>query len=146
MDGIERFETINIILDNDAFIPLHGHDLDAGYDLRTPKDFTIKPGGSAVIDLGVHFEIPVGWYGKLESKSGLNVNHGIVSLGGIIDSGYTGSVVAKIYNFGKEPYSFKRGDKIVQIIFQPHAAPRMLQVYYFEPTERGSSGFGSTGK
>lgn len=143
---MDRFETIRIMLDDGAFLPLHAHPLDAGYDLRTPIDVTIEPGGSAVIDIGVHFEIPAGWFGNLASKSGLNVNHGIVSLGGIIDSGYTGSVVAKVYNFGKEPYTFRRGEKVVQIIFQPCATPDIVIASSFKNTERGNSGFGSTGR
>lgn len=139
-------ERMRIMLDEGAYKPLRGHADDAGLDIRTPKGFVLPAGSSAVIDTGVHCEIPKGYYGKLESKSGLNVNHGIVSLGGIIDSGFTGAIVAKIYNFGEENHEFAVGDKIVQLIIQPCETPELETVDGLDETERGNSGFGSTGR
>lgn len=137
---------MNIILDEGAFLPVRGHEADAGIDLKTPKRITIKAKSSVCIDTGVHFEIPLGYFGKLESKSGLNVNHSIVSLGGVIDSGYNGSVVAKLYNLGDEDYTFESGDKVVQMVIQPCMYPKMMVVDSFDETERGNDGFGSTGR
>ena len=137
---------IKVVLDTGAYMPEKAHEADAGYDLRTPKVIVIKPGGSEVIDTGVHMAIPEGWYGKLESKSGLNVKHDIVSLGGTIDSGFTGSIKVKLYNFGAEEYVFRRGDKVVQLILQPCGSAEMVQVDALEETERGDRGFGSTGR
>lgn len=91
-------------------------------------------------------EIPKGFYGKLESKSGLNVKHSVVSLGGVIDSGYTGSIVAKLYNLSDVDYLFEPGDKVVQIIIQPCEYPKLELTDSFEETERGNGGFGSTGR
>lgn len=126
---------------------MKAHDTDAGYDLRTPTTQFIAAHSSIVIDTGVHFNIPKGHYGKLESKSGLNVKHSIVSLGGVIDSGYTGSVKVKLYNMGGQAYVFAAGDKIVQIVFMRCDSPALKKVDEFEEeTERGSSGFGSSGK
>lgn len=125
---------------------MKAHDTDAGYDLRTPTTQFIAAHSSIVIDTGVHFNIPKGYYGKLESKSGLNVKHGIVSLGGVIDSGYTGSVVVKLYNMSGQAYVFAAGDKIVQIIFQRHISPNLVRVDELKETERGEKGFGSSGK
>ena len=137
---------MNIMLEKYAVMPVRGHAQDAGLDLRTPKAFTMPPRSSAVIKTGVHVEIPEGYYGKLESKSGLNVNHSIVCLGGIIDSGFTGEIVAKIYNLSDESYSFSQGDKIVQLLIEPCETPELVVVDSFKETERGNSGFGSTGK
>lgn len=128
------------------YIPTRGHSDDAGIDLRTPYQVTIKAGGSASIATGVGVQIPRGYFGKLESKSGLNVKHGIVSLGGVIDCGYTGEIVAKLYNLGNEDYTFNAGDKIVQMIVQPCLIDSINIVEDFEDTERGNGGFGSTGK
>lgn len=136
---------MKVILDEGAYLPCRGHLDDAGLDLRTPICVFIPKGGSATIDTGVHMEIPRGYFGKLESKSGLNVNHSIVSLGGVIDSGYTGSIKVKLYNFG-EDHIFARGDKIVQIIIQPCEYPDLEFTDHFEETERGNGGFGSTGR
>lgn len=137
---------MKIVLDKGAFEPVRGHNDDAGLDLRTPKDYFVAAGGSVVIDTGVHVEIPKGHYGKLESKSGLNVKHGVVSLGGTIDCGYTGSIVVKLYNFGEENYLFHAGDKIVQLIVVPCVIEPLEHALYLDITARGTAGFGSTGK
>lgn len=137
---------IKIVLDNGAFIPERAHEADAGYDLKTPFDTVIRPGGSAIIDTGVHIAIPMGYFGKIESKSGLNVNNGIVSCGGVIDSGYTGSIRVKLYNFGRLPYTFRTGEKIAQLIIQPCILPELIITDKLVKTDRGNKGFGSTGK
>ena len=137
---------MKIMLDEGAYMPERAHDTDAGYDLRTPKRVIVRRNDSVVIDTGVHIEIPKGYFGKLESKSGLNVNYSVVSHGGVIDSGYTGSIKAKLYNHGGQDYIFSAGDKIVQIIFHRYEAPEFELVNEFEETERGDNGFGSTGK
>lgn len=137
---------VNIILDEGAKMPSKAHYWDAGYDLHAPKKAFVPAHSDAVIDTGVHFEIPQGYYGKLESKSGLNVKSGIVCLGGVIDSGYTGSVKVKLYNLSDDDYIFDAGDKVVQIIFQPCMSPELKPVEQFADSERGEDGFGSTGK
>lgn len=137
---------MRIKLDEVACAPVRGHEADAGLDLRTPKRVVVYPNDSVTINTGVHVQIPLGYFGKLESKSGLHVNHDIVCHGGIIDSGYTGAIVVKLYNHGKKKYVFEEGDKIVQLIIQPCLLPKLELVDDFEDTERGDSGFGSTGK
>ncbi len=159
---------MKIVLDEGAKIPTRAHETDAGLDLYCREEVTIYPIGrkdvtgvfangqyrlayfdipnSVSIDTGVHMEIPNGYFGKIESKSGLNVKNGIVSCGGVIDSGYTGSIVVKLYNFGTEPYIFQAGDKVAQIIIQPYIAPDLEVVDKLCDTDRGSGGFGSTGK
>ena len=139
-------EKMKYYIEKGGFEPIRGHFEDAGMDLRTPIDVVVPKGGSAVIDTLVHTEIPVGYYGKLESKSGLNVKHGVVSLGGTIDSGYNGSIVVKLYNFGDKDYEFKAGDKIVQMIIQPCVLEEWIEDDDFSESERGDSGFGSTGR
>ena len=137
---------MKIVIDNGCFMPTRGHEHDAGMDLRTPTAFGIKAGGSAVIDTGVHVQIPIGMVGMLKSKSGLNVKHGITSEG-VIDTGYTGSVRCKLYNHGNEDVSFKKGDKITQLVIMPIYLPETLEVVdSLEETERGANGFGSTGR
>ena len=138
---------MKIMLDDGAYAPVRAHEADAGLDLRSPIDFVIPKGGSYAVDTGFHISIPKGFYGKLESKSGLNCKHGVVSLGGTIDSGYTGSIVAKLYNFGDEEYyHVKAGDKIIQLIIMPCEYPILTLVTELEETDRGENGFGSSGK
>ena len=97
-----------------------------------------------MIDTGVHMFIPEGHVGFLKSKSGLNIKHNIVGEG-VVDAGYTGSIRVKLYNFGKEPHSFERGNKIIQIVILPVYLPWLERVYEIPETDRGDNGFGSTG-
>lgn len=142
---------MKIKLDENAYMPLRGHSHDAGLDLRAPHDEIIQGGKSAVIDTGVHAEIPFGCVGMLKSKSGLNVRCNIVNEG-VIDAGYTGSIVAKLYNHGEDDVYIKKGDKITQLVILPVVIPETLDIVdsenelYDRATERGSNGFGSTGR
>lgn len=137
---------MKIVLDKGAFDPVRAHQTDAGLDLRTPVEFTIRPHDSYVIDTGVHVELPEGTFGQLFSKSGLNVKHSIVSLGGTIDEGFTGSIVVKLYNEGDEEYHFRSGDKIAQMVILPYLAPEIEFSDKLTETARGNSGFGSSGR
>lgn len=136
---------MRIMLDDGAFAPLRAHEFDAGLDLRTPIGFTVHAGDSEVIDTGIHVEIPSGYVGFLKSKSGLNVNHGIVSEG-VIDAGYTGSIRVKLYNLSDVAFDFLAGDKVTQLVILPIITPKLELVNSFEKTERGDGGFGSTGR
>ena len=109
---------MNIILDKDALMPNRAHDTDAGLDLFSRETKIIPAKGSATFDTGVHIQLPPNTTGFLKSKSGLNVKHGITS-DGVIDVGYTGSIVAKLYNHSNEDYEVKNGDKITQLVILP---------------------------
>lgn len=152
---------MKIKLDDGAILPTRGHKTDAGLDLYSREDRSIYAMGTEILmnhqylpylhggecfDTGVHIELPPGYYGKIESKSGLNVKHNIVSCGGVIDEGYTGSIVVKLYNLGHETYEVHKGDKIAQLVIMPYATPDLEVVDALEDTERGDNGFGSTGK
>lgn len=145
-----KLKKIKYCLDDFALAPLRAHDEDAGLDLRSPVDCTVPAHGSLVIDTGVHLGIPKGYAGVVQSKSGLNIKHDIIALG-LIDAGYAGPVVIKLYNLGDNDYSFARGDKITQVVIQPISTPKPMQVelvnklYKFK-SKRGSDGFGSSGK
>ena len=106
-------ETINIMLDEGAYMPVRAHENDAGLDLFSPYKMCIWRHDSKIIDTGVHVEIPPGYVGMLKSKSGLYVKHDITGEG-VIDSGYTGSIVCKLYNNGIENYHIEKGDKIIR--------------------------------
>lgn len=136
---------IKIVLDDGAFAPVRAHEDDAGLDLRTPVKVTVPAKGSVVIDTGIHIAIPKGYAGFLKSKSGLNVNHGIVSEG-VIDAGYTGIIRAKLFNHSDEDFTFLAGDKITQLVILPVCIPKLELVNSLDKTDRGDGGFGSTGR
>ncbi len=139
------FEEMEIMLDEGAFTPTRAHDVDAGLDLYSVEDGVIPARGSAVFNTGVHVNILPGFVGFIKSKSGLNVKHGITSEG-VIDAGYTGAIIVKVYNHSDKDYLIKRGDKVTQLVILPIATPKVKIVGGFEETERGNSGFGSSGR
>ena len=140
-------DKIKIYVDEDGFVPTRAHSTDAGMDLYAKADTLLKAHGSATFDTGVHVELPKGTYGKIESKSGLNIKYCIVCCGGVIDEGYTGSIAVKLYNMGSKDYLFRRGDKIAQLIIQPCLYVDAEQTDCIRTdTERGNNGFGSTGR
>lgn len=136
---------MKVKLDPGAYMPERAHPTDAGLDLRSPVNELVPSFGSTIIDTGVHVEIPEGYVGMLKSKSGLNVQHGITNEG-VIDSGYTGSIVVKLYNHTPYGYYIEKGDKISQLVILPIITPTLELVDELEPTERGDNGFGSTGR
>lgn len=117
----------------------------AGLDLLSPIDTVVPAKGSISIDTGVHIELPPNTAGFLKSKSGLNVKYGITSKG-VIDVGYNGSIVCKLYNHSNMDYEIKRGDKITQLVVMKIDIPELNVVDEFKETERGNGGFGSTGR
>lgn len=138
---------MKIMLDSEnTKIPTRAHATDAGLDLYARETQIVPANGSAIFDTGVHIELPIDTVGFLKSKSGLNVNHGITSDGGVIDVGYTGSIKVKLYNHSGCDYEVKFGDKISQLVILPILTPDLELVDKLEDTERGDGGFGSTGR
>lgn len=136
---------MKIKLDPWAIMPTRAHDTDAGLDLYAAKDATVNEYSSVLFDTGVHVQLPPNTAGMIKSKSGLNVHHGITSEG-VVDVGYTGSICVKLYNHSGVPYEVKRGDKISQLVIVPVVIPPIVVVDELEKSERGSNGFGSTGR
>lgn len=137
-------------LDEGAIMPTRAHATDAGLDLYSREELMIFEQGNIMgsvqrFDTGVHVQIPPGMYGKLESKSGLMCTYDIVCSGGVIDQGYTGSIVVRLENHGTKPYLIRKGQKIAQLILMACAKPPLELVTELPETARGDNGFGSTG-
>lgn len=130
---------------DDAFLPERAHDTDAGADIRTPEGFWLRAHDSEIVATGVHVELPAGTVGMLKSKSGLNTRHGIVSEG-VIDEGFSGEIIVKLYNLSDHDYLFQRGDKITQLVVMPVHYVTYEQVDEIQGGERGTDGYGSTGR
>ena len=137
---------MKIKLDDGAFMPIREHETDAGLDLRAKDNQIVCAKESAIFHTGVHIELPHGMAGVLVSKSGLNVKHDITSTG-LIDEGYTGEIIVKLYNHGGYDYIVHAGDKISQLVIVPVLYADIEVVDDLdEDSERGSHGFGSTGR
>lgn len=144
---------MNIKLDEGAKMPTKAYKTDGGFDIYSREDKVVPGRGSAKFDTGVHIDLPklqicdqvLLTAGVLASKSGLNVKHNITSEG-IIDIGYDGSIVVKLYNHGDTDYEVKKGDKISQLLIVPILPVELELVDKLNGGERGSNGFGSSGK
>lgn len=137
---------MKIMVEDGAFDPVRAHDTDAGLDLRARKSVRVPAHGSAVIGTGVHVELPKGTAGVLISKSGLNVKHDLTSTG-LIDEPYRGEIMVKLYNHGEDSYQVNVGDKISQLVIVPVLYESVERVESLDmDTDRGSAGFGSTGR
>lgn len=136
---------MKIKLDEGAYKPLRAHATDAGLDLSTPVAVTVPAHGSVVVNTLTHVELPHGCAGLIVSKSGLNVMHGITSTG-LVDEGFTGHIIVRIYNHGDEDYAFAAGDKVTQLVVIRVSYETVEIAPEIDGGERGDSGFGSTGR
>lgn len=136
---------MKIKLDPGAIRPTRAHDTDAGLDLYAVEDRIVEAKGDAIFHTGVHVQIHHGCAGLLVSKSGLNVKHGIVSTG-LIDEGYSGEIVVKLYNHGGYDAKVMAGEKISQLVILPVRYEPVEIVDEIGSGERGNAGFGSTGR
>lgn len=136
---------MKVKLDYGAKLPTRAHEADAGLDLYARDSAMIWAGKSEVFDTGVHIELPKDTVGYIKSKSGLCVKNDLVTTG-TIDEGYTGSIKIKLFNLGDTHYVVNKGDKIAQLVIHPIIKPELELVDELEDTERGSNGFGSSGR
>ena len=137
---------MNIYVEKGAYLPERAHKTDAGLDVKSSENRLIKAHRGALMHTGLHVQLPHGTAGLLVSKSGLNVNHGITSTG-LIDEGYTGEILVKLYNNSDEHYQVHAGDKISQLVVIPVLYEDIhIMDSLDENTERGVQGFGSSGK
>lgn len=136
---------MNIYLEHGAFPPLRAHPTDAGLDIRALHDGLVRAHQSALFHTDVHVEQPRNTAGLCVSKSGLMIDHDITS-SGLIDEGYDGEVMVKLFNHGDEDYHVRAGDKITQLVVIPTMYEPVEIVDHISGGERGGHGFGSTGR
>ena len=137
---------MKIKLDPGAYEPTRAHETDAGLDLYAKDAQIVSAKESAVFRTGIHVKLPRGTAGIMSSKSGLCVNHDITSTG-LIDEGYDGEIVVKLFNHGGHDYNVGAGDKISQLVIMPVLYDGVEIVEDLEQdSERGNNGFGSSGR
>lgn len=126
-----------------------GLDLRAFFGTKASDDFkVIPPGGSLLIDTGVAFEIPEGFFGHVVPRSSLGKRRLVIAnTCGVIDSDYRGTVKMNLVNMGNTDQVIDNFERLCQMVVIPHYNPNDLEVVdELEDTERGTGGFGSTGK
>ena len=136
------------LLDPELPAPAYAKPGDAGADLRSRIDFELEPGERALVPTGVAIALPEGYVGLVHPRSGLATKNGItiVNAPGTVDSGYRGELMGTLLNTDKtKSFHVQRGDRIAQLVIQKYEHATFTVVDELEQTERGSSGFGSSG-
>ncbi|MEE4274077.1 MAG: dUTP diphosphatase [Thermoanaerobaculales bacterium] len=122
----------------------------AGADVRAAVENEVRlaPGERAAVPTGLSFEIPSGWEIQVRPRSGLAIKQGltIVNAPGTIDSDYRGELKVLLVNLGGEAVVIRRGDRVAQLVAAPAPQAVFPEVEAVEETDRGSGGFGSTGR
>ena len=132
--------------------PVWAKEGDSGFDLRANESGILKPLERMLVSTGLFFEIPKGYDIEVKSRSGLAFKHGIGVLTGTIDQNYRGEVKVLLFNISNENFEFKKGERIAQAIVRNRISDdfgvmvKMGSIEELSETERGSGGFGSTGK
>lgn len=130
-----------------AQLPKKAHVNDEGWDLFAVEDQTIEAKGSAIVKVGLKLAfLDEGYWIKVESRSGLAFKSDIFAFQGVIDNGYTGELGVKLFNFSNVPYQVKIGDRVCQLTVKYSITNFGVEWGKTVPTQRGSNGFGSTGK
>ena len=121
---------------------------DAGYDLRCVEGFSLAPGQRATVGTGVAIALPAGVAALVVPRSGLASRCGlsVVNGPGLIDPGYRGEIGVVLVNLGDETFAGEPGDRIAQLVLVPFLAPELRVVEELPASERGTGGFGSSGR
>ncbi len=130
---------------DDAKVPTRAHHDDAGIDLYACGEHSVEPHQTAMILIGVAFEIEEGCVGLIWDKSSIG-SKSLKTLSGVIDAGYRGEVSVMVNNLSDEPYTFSHGHKVAQLLIQKVEFPDIIEVDELSDSLRGEGGFGSTGK
>jgi len=136
-------------LDPSVPLPTYAKAGDAGADLTTRIDFTINPGERMLVPTGISIALPNGYVALVHPRSGLAIKHGIsmVNTPGTIDAGYRGELQVILINHDlAQSVSFKKGDRIAQLVIQKVEHADFFEVENLPGSERSVDGFGSTGK
>lgn len=145
--GMTRLEVQR--LDSDLPLPSYARTGDAGLDLYSAVDRTLAPGERAVLPTGLAVAVPTGFVGLVHPRSGLAARSGLglVNSPGTIDAGYRGEIKIIAINWDpREGIEIARGDRIAQLLVQRVARAEIVEVQELPASERGDSGFGSSGR
>lgn len=138
-------------LDETADLPLPSYESEgsSGMDLRASvtEPVLLNPGEIRLIPTGLAISVPHGYEAQIRPRSGLALKHGIgmVNSPGTIDSDYRGEIGIIVVNWGKKPFTIRRGDRVAQMIITKVYKADIMEVGVLESTERGEGGFGHSG-
>lgn len=141
---------IKIINKSHHPLPQYATPLSAGLDLRAflKESITLKPLERALVSTGLSIELPQGYEAQIRPRSGLALKHGLTVLNspGTIDADYRGEIGVVLVNLSNEDFVIQDGERICQMVIAAHAQVELIDSELLSDTERGSGGFGHTGK
>jgi dUTP pyrophosphatase len=140
-------QTEVLIVCDPAMMPIYAQPGDAGADLRSAENLVIPAGERRLVRTGVSIALQDGFVGLVHPRSGLAAKHGITVLNapGTIDAGYRGEIMVTLLNTSVERFEVSTGDRIAQLLIQEIFKARFVEVAELPGSDRGQSGFGSTG-
>ena len=137
-------------LNEKAVVPTYGSEFSAGADLYALSDepITIDAGKTVLVHTGIAMEIPTGYVGLVFARSGLASKKGLAPANkvGVIDSDYRGEIMVALHNHSTQAQTIADGERIAQLVITPFLKVEYTETSDLTDTERGSGGFGSTGK
>ncbi|XP_047218695.1 deoxyuridine 5'-triphosphate nucleotidohydrolase, mitochondrial [Girardinichthys multiradiatus] len=133
-------------LSEHATTPTRGSAKAAGFDLYSAYDYSIGPLDKAIVKTDIQIAIPHGCYGRVAPRSGLAAKHFIDVGAGVVDEDYRGNLGVVLFNFGKETFEVKKGDRVAQLVCEKICYPDLVEEETLDETDRGAGGFGSTGR
>jgi|SRR3989344_5589890 len=129
----------------EATIPKYLRPGDAAMDLYSCESKIIQPQQRELISTGIGMAIPREQVGLIWDRSGMAANHGIKSMGGVIDSNYRGEIKVILHNLTNQPFTIEKGMRIAQMLIQKVEQKEIIEVEELGDTIRGEKAFGSTG-
>ena len=131
-----------------AYQSAHAAGLDLLAAVSEDKPLTMQPGQRALVPTGLMIAVPPGYEAQVRPRSGLALKHGVTVLNspGTVDADYRGEVSVLLINHGNEPFTIRRGERIAQLVIAAATQANLVAVASLSPTDRGSGGFGSTGR
>lgn len=129
-------------------LPAYATDGAAGMDVVAAESLTLRIGSTAAVATGLALAIPSGWEVQVRARSGLALNHGLTvpNAPGTIDSDFRGELKVILRNEGADDFAVKRGERIAQLVLARVHRVEWEEVERLPGTERGTDGFGSTGR
>lgn len=131
-----------------AYQTAHAAGLDLLAAVPTDTPLTLQPGQRALVPTGLMIAVPPGFEAQVRPRSGLALKHGVTVLNspGTVDADYRGEVSVLLINHGDEPFTIRRGERVAQLVIAAVTQANLVAVASLSPTDRGSGGFGSTGR
>lgn len=145
---VEVGVTMKVKADGPLFMPMRAHEDDAGLDMYVSERVAIRPGEFVDVASGIAVELPEGTWGLIQGRSSTLRKRGILVNPGVIDVGYRGPLFSGCWNLGRETQILEVGERVAQLIIIANVTEmvHVVEADELSEHERGSNGFGSSGR